>query len=1241
MKLFHSNYSFKFFKVLFILALTLLTLSGCAVKEPKYGKNAQQFAVSSAEKSEIQHTFYLIGDAGNADKEAGENTLGFLKEKLKSADENSTLLFLGDNIYPDGLPKKDDENRKLAEKKLDNQLDLAKDFLGKTIFIPGNHDWYNNGLKGLKRQEDYINEALKEKKSFMPRESCAIDKLSISDNLELITIDSQWFLEDWNDSPTINEGCDVKSREEFFTELESVLNKNQSKTMVIAIHHPLMTNGTHGGQFSLEKQLFPLESKIPLPIIGSLVNFLRKTSGISPQDLQNKKYSELANRIKALIQSYDNVVVVSGHDHNLQYIEKNNVKQIISGSGSKLEAARAINEKDFSAGMNGYAVLEIGKNGDAFVSFYGVNQKKEQLLYSYKVLSEKKVTELTFNASVPEFKEASIYSKNRTSKSAFYKFLWGNHYRDVYSQNIKAPTVLLDTLFGGLKPLKAGGGHQSKSLRLEDSTGKEFVMRGLKKSATRFIQALAFKDQSIENEFNNTYTEDFLLDFYTSSHPYTPFAVGNLAEAVGVSHTNPILFYVPKQKTLMDFNAEYGDELYMIEERPMEEFKGYESFGSPENIVSTDDVLANLIKDEKYEIDEASYIRARLFDMLIGDWDRHSDQWRWGEFRKNEKVIYKPIPRDRDQAFPKYGGVALTIVLTAPELRHMQEFASDIRNVKWFNMEPYPMDLKFLKTADAKVWKEQADFIKLNLTDAVIDTAFDILPEEVQDATIEEIKNTLRLRKEKLNDFAQDYFKVLQRTAVLVGTNKKDKFIITRLPKGKTEVQVFRLKKDGEEFQYTRLFDKNETKQIWIYGLEDDDVFVVKGKESGVIRLKISGGANNDLYEIEDGKRVTLFDYKTKNNVFKIDNKTRKILSDSYELNKYDYKKPKYNAFAGYPDVGYNPDDGVKVGVSLTYKVNSFIRNPFSQKHNLKANYYFATEGYEFKYNGVFPNSINNWRLEMDAIVTTPNFSANFFGYGNDTQNLDDDLGMNYNRIKMQTLGFAPSIHWQGDFGAHFFAKLNFRSVEVDRTANRFIVDNFAIDEDVFKTQNFLAAQVRYGFENYDNASIPTMGMKFYVEGGYEINLNESNKTVPYAETALGFSHKITKDDQLVFGTMAKAKMLFSNDYLFYQMAELGGDADLRAFRFQRFSGKQSFFITSDLRYKIGKFKNSLIPAQYGVFAGYDSGRVWLADTNSNKWHNSFGGGIWLNGVKVVTGKVSYFHGEDGGRFSVGLGFGF
>jgi len=47
----------------------------------------------------IAHTFYLIGDAGNADLPLPQQTLELLSQKLASAHKNSTLLFLGDNIY--------------------------------------------------------------------------------------------------------------------------------------------------------------------------------------------------------------------------------------------------------------------------------------------------------------------------------------------------------------------------------------------------------------------------------------------------------------------------------------------------------------------------------------------------------------------------------------------------------------------------------------------------------------------------------------------------------------------------------------------------------------------------------------------------------------------------------------------------------------------------------------------------------------------------------------------------------------------------------------------------------------------------------------------------------------------------------------------------------------------------------------------------------------------------------------
>lgn len=1241
MKLIFSQNVLDCYKSVFLLMLSFAFFTGCAVKAPRYGSEVQPPSSDKVENIEVEHTLYLIGDAGNSNENSGNQTLDLLKTKLKSADRNSTLLFLGDNIYPDGMPEKGFINRKSAENKLNHQLELAKGFLGKTIFVPGNHDWHNQGLIGLKNQENYVNNKLKGEKSFSPQNGCGIDNFSLSENVEMITIDSHWFLEEWDRNPNINEDCVIKSREEFFKELERLINQNQPKTIVIAIHHPLMTNGSHGGQFSLEKQLFPLEQKIPLPVIGSLINFLRKTSGVSPQDLQHKRYTELANRVKALVQPHKNIVLVSGHDLNLQYVEKNNVKQIISGSGSKVEAARIVNNKDFSAGTNGYAVLKIAKNGEAVVSYFGVQNNKEQLLFNQKILVKKEKDTFDFDQQIPKFQKASVYAEEKTVKKGFYKFLWGKHYRSVYGQEVKVRNVLLDTLFGGLIPVSLEGSNQSKFLWLEDSKGKQFVMKGLKKSATRLIQSLAFEEQSIENDFKNTFTEDFLLDFYTSSHPYTPFAVSSLAKAVGINHTNPQLFYVPKQKALGEFNANYGNELYLIEEHPMDKFKSYSSFGRPIAIVHTDTVLANIVADEKYEVDEVAYVRARLFDMLIGDWNRHADQWRWGEFREKGKIIYRPIPRNRDQAFPKYGGLALTLILTTPDLRHIRSFKPDIGNIKWFNQQSYALDLKLLKTADAKMWNDQADFIKNNLTNEEIDKAFKLLPTEVQDQNLEEIKRILRLRKGKLDEFATRYFKVLQRTVLMVGTNERDKFVIYRQPQGKTEVHVYRLIKGREELQYVRVFDKKETKQIWIYGLEQEDVFVVKGKERKSIRVKIIGGNDNDSYTIESGKKVAVFDYESKPNVFEIDDKTSKILSDSYEMNTYDYKKPKFNAFAGIPNIGFNPDDGVKIGISTTFKVNSFIRNPFSQRHNLRANYYFATQGYEFKYNGIFPNSINNWRVEIDAIVTGPNFSSNFFGFGNETQNSQKDLGLDYNRVKIQTIGFAPSLNWQGVGGAFFSGTLNLRSMQVDRTSGRFIADNLAANDPVFDTQNYVALQARYGFENYDNTAHPTMGVKFYIEAGYELSLKSPNKRVPHAETAFGFSHRITKSDKLVFGSLAKMRMLFSDEYVFYQMAELGGNADLRAYRFQRFLGKQSFFVSSDLRYKFGKLKNDLVPVTYGLLAGFDTGRVWLKNDASTKWHNSFGVGLWLNGIDIVTAKASYFQGGDGGRVSVGLGFEF
>ncbi|PAM96574.1 metallophosphoesterase [Flavobacterium sp. IR1] len=1231
MKLFLDNHFITNIKSYSLVIITTLFFISCATHKAQYGKNVSANETENATDTiKIAHTIYLVGDAGNADEEQAQQTLELLHKKLKKASKKSTLLFLGDNIYPKGFPSDDNAKEKaLAETKLTNQLKLTKGFKGKTIVIPGNHDWYS-GIKGLELQANFVNKYLNDKKAFLPRKSCAIEDVKIDSTATLITIDSEWFLEDWDNHPTINDNCDIKTREDFFDQLENLLNKNQEKTVVLAIHHPLLSNGTHGGQFSLEKQLFPLEKKIPLPIIGSFINLLRKTSGVSPQDIQNKQYTAYAKRIKTLLQGQKNVIVVSGHDHNLQYINGDNIKQIISGAGSKSEAARAVGANDFSYGGNGYATLTLFRSGDAKVAFFGNENKSEKLLFEHEIIKAKEINWAANESNkFPATITTSIYSDKMTQKNGFHRFLFGNHYRKYYSLPIEAKIATVDTLKGGLKPIREGGGHQSVSLRMSDPKGREYVMRALKKSATVFLQSVAFKDQYVVNDFQNTYAENFLLDFYTTSHPYTPFVIGNLADNLGIAHTNPILYYIPKQNGLKEFNSNFGDQLYMIEERPADNHLDAKNFGNPRNIISTDDMLKNLHKDEKYAVDEKEYIKARLFDMLIGDWDRHSDQWRWAEYKVGDKIIYKPIPRDRDQAFSKYDGTLLSILMNIPALRHMRSFKDKIDNVKWLNREPYPMDLAFLKTADEQDWITQAKYIQENLSDAAIDNAFKSLPKEVQDETIEDIKRKLKNRKKELQKYASAYSDVLSKTVMIAGTDKKDKFVINHNAKKSIEIKVYRTKKEGEELIYTKTVTDAKTKNLWIYGLDDNDTFEVVGDQKSRIKIRLIGGQNNDTYNIENGKKVIVYDFKSKENTYNLDAKTQTQLTDDYDVNLYNYEKPKYNVISGLPNIGFNPDDGVKLGVNLNYTVNNFKQNPYTQRHVINAFYYFATAGIELNYAAHFPGLLGRWIADVESQYTTPNFAKNYFGFGNETQNEQKRFDLDYNRVRIQQFKVSAALRHVGRYGSEFIVQPFFEQMKVEETSGRFIEASNTINPAIFDSQIFGGAKLKYTFKNADLKSKPTLGMAFMASASWTTNLEESKQNFPTLETSLGFAHRIDKNGKLVLATIVQGKKILNNNYEFYQGATLGGDMNLRGYRNERFLGSSYFTQSSDIRYSIGKIQRTIAPLTYGVLGGFDYGRIWLDGENSDKWHQDYGGGLWLNAVNVLTARIQYFKSPD------------
>ena len=828
-------------------------------------------------------------------------------------------------------------------------------------------------------------------------------------------------------------------------------------------------------------------------------------------------------------------------------------------------------------------------------------------------------------------------------RSGFYKFLWGERYRSYFGKPVEAPMVKLDTLYGGLKVTKEGGGHQSFSLRLEDKDGKEYAMRSLRKSALKFLK---FKLPGISyntDDYRDTWAEEVISDFFTTAHPYMQLVIDPLAEAIDVNHSDTELFYVPKQEQLGEYNENYGDELYYIERRPSEEqmnYKGYrrtitDDSGEVTDYESTTDMLEKIKSDESYTIDQKSFIRARIFDMLLGDWDRHQDQWRWIEYENDEgEKEFMPVPRDRDNALPRFDGTAMKFVkLFVPNTRMWETFDGDINSVKWLNNSGNKLDRALLTSYGPEVWADEAAIIKERITPEVIDKAFLRLPKEVQDETAETIKAGLLTRLQTLPKKAREYGKYLDRIVAITGTEKDDVFEVVKMDNGNTSVTVKRLLSDEKnEVIYERTFNDKDTEQIWLYGLGDDDVYKVSGDGKANTRIKIVGGYGKDTYDIQNKKNLKVYDWEHE----KIDVKSetpKMQLSDIYTTNNYHWRYFKPNTNILVPTLGFRTDDGLFLGASDTFIKNGLNGNPFLQKHTLKANYYFNFEATELQYSGVFGNVMPKWNFEVDAYYTSDRYAKNFFGYGNETVNNEDALSRDYYRARLQQFKASAGLAY---YSLRF--KALFESFEVNENDQRlFNRSNFG--PEVFEHQNYGGMELSGYYDNADAKDFPSKSIYIGLKAGYKTNLDFGDNKFGYASLKLGFNRRLISSGDLVFGTMAEYSTLVNpKEVFFYHSPSLGGNNGLRGFRDERFTGESYFYQSSDLKLRLKTYVTAVSPVTIGVYGGFDYGRVWQPNDSSNIWHTSQGGGFWISSLQALTFNIGYFNSKESNLVQVGFG---
>ncbi|MCB9350082.1 MAG: metallophosphoesterase [Lewinellaceae bacterium] len=1232
----------------YLLIIGVLLLNSCADYKLHYSREAQGWEADSPNPElALEHSVFLVGDAGELVDGKTSPALILLGKKLRQAGKNSAVLYLGDNIYPNGLAPKDGPDRAADETRLKAQLDVLKGYEGKINFIVGNHDWYEYGLDGVKRQKRFIEKYLDRKDVVLPEPGCGDPvEVELTDNLVLVLIDSQWYLEDWDGHTEINDGCEVKSRDVFQEYVEEAIKGNRNKNMIIALHHPPYTNGPHGGDFTFKQHLFPLTDIndnlwIPLPVLGSVVQFLRGTVG-HPQDASHPKYRELANIIISAARKNGNFFIASGHEHNLQYTEQDEQFFVVSGAGSKKSPSRLGKGTEFAYGHRGFAQLDFYEDGSAWIQYWtpegdggtGRVVFRKQVKGPLPDIVEEVPDDFP---PIPDSLEIPI-SQIDFKKGKLWDFFWGEHYRDAYNAVVKVPTLKLEEFKGGVKPVKRGGGYQTNSLRLETKDGKQYVVRSIDKDPSR----------TLGYPFNESFVTEVVRDNFSASHPLSAIPAAKLADAVGIYYTDPQLVYLPAQRELDIYNDEFANSLYLLEERPDDDvWSDTPQFGNSKEILSTTDMLDEVLGKHDRLIDYRWVVRSRLFDVLIGDWDRHDDQWRWAEIDEGKYEYYRPIPRDRDQAFCKYDGLLLGIARgSAPDIKKLMIFKDKTRRIQWQIYNARHFDHNFLSGADWSTWEEEVRRIQAAATDERIEAAFrESWPPAVYALNGDEIVRKVKARRDNLLEMARAYYQYIAKKVEVIGTSEKDLFTVERLPGGKTRLRVYDTNDKGEkEFLFFgRTFDINETKEIILYGLDDDDIFEISGQSEKAILIRVVGGLGKDTFidksEVrEDGNRVIYYDTNKEDNKVELGQKSIAKFKKDPKYNMYNRRTidHSFNYFSTLPSIGFNPDDGLLVGLFGQYTAYGFKKSPFASQHNLKASYALATGGFSIEYSSEFIDLFGKWEFSLDGLVQTPLYSINFYGMGNDSENLEaeiDDGNLDYNRVRQRLYRFIPSIGRRLNSQSRFLIGPTFESFGIERTEGRYIdIVGDELGDTFFNGQDLLGFRMMLDYRNLDNIALPARGIGLFLDVGYKHQLNDVDKSFPYLNASFSAYQNLDRARNLVFATRLGFQHRFTNEYEFYQGAMLSGpgpDANFRGFRRNRFVGTTAFYQNIDLRLKLISSSNATLPFSLGISAGFDHGRVWLDEEESDTWHYAYGGGLWFSPFDMFVVNAIMFRGDN------------
>ena len=1190
-----------------------------------------------AQVDSVSQRIILIGDAGQqTDNRQPELELA---RKLFPMDKKTTVLYLGDNIYPQGLPSVYADDYDKRRQVLDSQINLVRGTKARAFFIPGNHDWAqgrSGGYQQVTNQSRYIGSQALENVEFIPSDVCpGPQEISLSDKITLVAIDSQWWLHQ-HEKSGITYGCDIQTEEDLLESLKEIIDRNEDKILIFAAHHPFISYGRHGGYYNLKQHIFPFTDInpklwIPLPVIGSLYPISRGIFG-NIQDIRHPIYKNFSRSVDSILNRHPYCIRVAGHEHTLQLIKDAGKYYIVSGAGSKMTEVAKGENLVFGASQTGFSVIEIIKNGHVNVSFYSSMADSS--------------TAPIFSAPLPAWdttpRKPKIYERKNFADSvtavanpiykanSFKKWLLGKNYRQEWTTPIRVKVFNISKEKNGLKIVRQGGGMQTKSLRLTDSKDNEFALRTVEK----------FPDNTLPEEFRETFIKDAVVDGISASYPFAALSVPVLSDAADVPYARPRLVFIPDDPQLGYYRDEFKNKLAIFEER--------EPGGFSKNS-STEKIIDKLRDDNDNKVDQQAVLKARLFDMFIMDFDRHEDQWRWGTNDTGEKKTFVPIPRDRDQAFFINNGFIPRMVAKPYRMPKFQGFRAKAININTFNFNARFFDRTFLNQMTKDQWAAMADTLISQMTDKQIQKALAQQPKEIYKYSAPTIIETLKERRKYLKEEALTYFEFLAREVDITGSDKREFFHVSRRDDGSVQVDVMKLKKEGDigDTIYSRSFIKNQTRELRLYAMGGEDSIVVDGA-GGPIIVRIIGGRDKD-YIVNNSKafkgKTVVYDFKPEGNVL-AGEPVKNEMSDRSAVNRYDRRTFAYDQLRPGLAFAYNRDDGLFLGIGLRYLAHGFRKEPYKIMQQVSAQHALATRAFIYSYKLELIDMIGKSDILVNGNLRLPRNTINFFGFGNESEyDQNDGKEINYYRTRFDHIDVNALLRTSltQDVSIDYGPSFQYYHYKPTDNEGRIISDNNFPELDtmsLYQTKTYLGPKLRLNIDNRNDPVIPSRGVRWVTDLEYFNGLNNSSSNFTRLNSDMSIFISSNTPAKMVIALRFGGGVNFGN-YEYYQAQYLSGTQNLRGYRKFRFAGDKMFYNNVEVRYKLADFRTYLFPGAVGVFGFHDIGRVWYKNEQSNTWHRGYGGGVWLAPARKLVATAFLAFSNEGvmPQFSVGYHF--